>query len=458
MSIIPTTIKSKELVEKRREQIVLTAIKLFAQKGFHETNLRELAEETGISHGNIYDYVGTKQDIFFLIHEFINNIAIEKINRSTENIKDPLEKLRRMVRTEFELMHEWSDAILLLYQETHILDKPLLKLLLKRERARVSKFEQTIEQCIKKGQFRDCNIRVAANLVKSMTETWVAKRWDLRGHVDRAEMEKAIIDLISNGLLKEKGSATYTSESKEFEGKSALVINAGTLLGKAISFSLLSKGAKLAIHADNGLLEEREYPTPESKKWKEIRNYCSKDYGPLTVKLFKQIVNDFGPIDIIIQDLGISTKEIGTTWRKKISVGQSLKQNIDCAQELAISIEEEMSKVELGQLLYLAPWVWDQYDDPIGYQTTKAAISALTKTMAKRLAGSSVNVNCVVPGFIGGIRPLEIENEMSSEVINHVPMGRVGEISDLLEAVYFLISDRSKYITGQELKINGGME
>ena len=76
--MIPTKVKNKKLVEKRREQIVLAAIKLFAQKGFHKTSLRDLAEEAGISHGNFYDYIGTKQDIFFLIHEFINRIASEE--------------------------------------------------------------------------------------------------------------------------------------------------------------------------------------------------------------------------------------------------------------------------------------------------------------------------------------------------------------------------------------------
>jgi len=55
MTIIPTTIKSKKLVEKRREQIALAAINLFSKKGFHKSTLRELSEEAGISHGNIYD-------------------------------------------------------------------------------------------------------------------------------------------------------------------------------------------------------------------------------------------------------------------------------------------------------------------------------------------------------------------------------------------------------------------
>jgi len=82
MSIIPTTIKSKELVEKKREQIVLAAIKLFAKKGFHKATLRELSEVAGISHCNIYDYVSTKEDIFFLLHEFMDKLATEAQRRS----------------------------------------------------------------------------------------------------------------------------------------------------------------------------------------------------------------------------------------------------------------------------------------------------------------------------------------------------------------------------------------
>jgi len=135
-------VRNKELVAKRREQIVLAAIKLFSEKGFHQTSLRELAELSGISHGNIYEYVGSKQDIFFLIHQFIDNIAVEESNRITEKVDDPLEKLRRMVKAEFKLMYDWSDAVLLLYQESHVLDSPLLRALLERERARVFLIEE----------------------------------------------------------------------------------------------------------------------------------------------------------------------------------------------------------------------------------------------------------------------------------------------------------------------------
>ncbi|MGB6066256.1 MAG: helix-turn-helix domain-containing protein, partial [Desulfomonilaceae bacterium] len=100
MNTIPATVKNLELVEKRREQIVLAAIKLFAKKGFHKTTLRNLAEEAGLSQGSIYDYVRSKEDIFFLLHEFSASSAMQAIKRGLEQASDPLEKLRRTVRAE----------------------------------------------------------------------------------------------------------------------------------------------------------------------------------------------------------------------------------------------------------------------------------------------------------------------------------------------------------------------
>ena len=77
--------------------------------------------------------------------------------------------------------------------------------------------------------------------------------------------------------------------------------------------------------------------------------------------------------------------------------------------------------------------------------------------MAQGMSDASVNVNCIVPGYIGGVRPLSIEKKMSSRATKEIPMGYLGEISDVLDAVWYLISDRSKYVTGQVLRVSGGM-
>ena len=111
MTKIPTTIKNKDLVEKRRTQIILAANKLFSQKGFHKATLRNLADETGLSYGNIYDYIGSKEDIFSLIHDYAAKLAMGALRESIKNVTDPIEKLRRIVRAEFNLIDQMSDAM-----------------------------------------------------------------------------------------------------------------------------------------------------------------------------------------------------------------------------------------------------------------------------------------------------------------------------------------------------------
>jgi len=94
----------------------------------------------------------------------------------------------------------------------------------------------------------------------------------------------------------------------------------------------------------------------------------------------------------------------------------------------------------------LAPWAWDKHADFLGYRVVKAGIIALTQTLANRLASSRINVNCIVPGYIGGVQGSELTNGKTSEVLGYIPIGYLGEVQDIVEAVYFLISDSSKYL------------
>ena len=457
MPIIPTTIKSKELVEKRREQIVLAAINIFSKKGFHKATLRELSEVAGISHGNIYDYVGTKEDIFFLLHEYMDKLATDALHRSIENINDPFEKLRRMVRSEFNLMYQWADAILLIYQECHILNKPLLKKLLKRESAHIRLYEIVIQECIKKGSLLDCNTKAVANLIKAMVDAWVLKRWDLKEHVTQLEMEKSILDLVFNGFINVKSSKSRNLEDTDrLEGKVILIVNGETVLGEAISIFLISKGAKLVIYND-GAKGDIKSPVSIRERSEKVRVYSSKEDGHMLPHLFSQIVDDFGPIDIVIQDMGLGDIEISTSNRNIPSSGQRLEANFSCAQDLSKTLETVMNKNGYGRILYLAPWSWDKYADPLRYETVKSGVIALTQTMAKIMAPLRVTVNCIIPGFIRTIRPSKIEKDREDESMDKIHFGYLCEIPDILNAVSFIISDSSKYMTSQILKVAGGI-
>ncbi len=457
MSVIQTKVKNKKLIQKRREQIVLAAIKLFAQQGFHKTTLKELANEAGISQANIYEYVTNKEDIFFLIHEFIDGLAENDLDKSIKGIKDPIEKLRRMIRSEFNIMHQWADAILIIYRETHVLDKPFLYKLLEKERQHVSKYESVLKECIKKGLIRNINVRAAANLIKTMMETWVVKRWDLREYINRLDMEKCIFELTFSGLDKKSITALSKNHLTEtLQGLTALVVNGGTQLGKAVTYFLISKGVKVVVYKKD-VMGSHDFPDNELKGQKNLTLYSSKDFGEMTINLFKKIVDEAGPIDIIVHELGMNYTEPADLKKENRTI-MELEANLKCAKDLAIAIESGIPKNNLRGIIHLAPWGWDSYADPFRYETVKEGAVALTKIMAKRLASRKIRINCIIPGFISGIKPSKLEKEKISALLHIIPMGNLGEISDVLDALYFLVSDNSKYMTGNVFNISGGLD
>jgi 3-oxoacyl-[acyl-carrier protein] reductase len=456
MPVIPTTVKNKNLVEDRREQIILAALKLFSKKGFHVTTLRDLAEAAGISHANIYDYVRTKEDIFYLLHEYIHHAGTQRMMSSIENIHDPLEKLRRTIRVSFEVNSLWGDAVLVIYQESHILSPPLLKLLLERERALMQIYENIIEECVQGGIIRKVNVRIVAHYIKSMIDTWVLKRWDLQGYVTETEMEDSLLELIFNGITPQKGTRPKQVPQKHsIEGKSALVVDCGTALGQAISAFLVSKGVRVGVYHKEERKEDRSDNPPKSGPG-SILAYSSEEQGPLTMRLMQQMERELGRIDIIIQDIGIGYDGSREGKKDKVSFGERLESNLGLAQDLITYIQVDAAKRRSSRILYLAPWSWDKLADPLRYETVRAGTIALTKTAAEQIATYGLRVNCIVPGFIKMPRPTTIERGKGSDLASQIPLGRLGEMSDVLDAVMFLISDASNYVTGQVLEVFGG--
>lgn len=458
MSTIHTTVKNPELVQKRREQIVLAAINLFAKKGFHKTTLRNLAEQTGLSQASIYDYVGSKEDIFFLIHELAASSAMEAMKKSLEQVADPLQKLRRMIRAEFSTMDKLADAIMLMYQEGHILTKPLLKSLLKKERAHLEVIESILDECLNKGVIRSCNVRVVANLIKSLVDAWVLKRWDLRGYASALDMEKTIIDLLFHGLTEPDSSPVHSQPEANFlYGKSAIVVNGGTALSAAIISLLLSRGVTVATHMDT-VKKGREYSVICPDQLQNLKCYLATEYGPMSPELYRKIEDEIGPPDIYIHDTGIGALKM-TRNDQNNSVGSfKLRENIACAQSLVESIQESMSKRSSGRIIYLTPWAWDKYVDALGYEIGTASVITLTKLCARKVARFQLNVNCIVPGFIKTVRPSPIQKDLCDQLTKAIPVERMGELSDITNAILFLVGDLSKYITGQALRCNGGFD
>ncbi|MCP4667882.1 MAG: TetR/AcrR family transcriptional regulator, partial [Deltaproteobacteria bacterium] len=96
--MIKTSIKNPDLVQKRQKQICHGALKVFRKKGFHATSMREIARSTGISLGNLYDYIEKKDDILFLVHKDVLEQISLHLDATVKNIGSPVEEFENAVR------------------------------------------------------------------------------------------------------------------------------------------------------------------------------------------------------------------------------------------------------------------------------------------------------------------------------------------------------------------------
>jgi AcrR family transcriptional regulator len=204
---IPSVIKNPKLIKERRNQIFEAASKLFKKKGYHVTGLRELSKEAGISLGNLYNYINTKEDVLYIIHQKAAEMVLEAINQETSDVSDPVEKLKELIKIELLTMDKYQDLILLIYQESHALSRKSLHSMLAREETHIQKFQKVLEDGMAKGVFKPGNSMLLANLIKMMIDCWVLKRWVLRGKVSFKEMEKGIIELVEMGIKNGKGTS-----------------------------------------------------------------------------------------------------------------------------------------------------------------------------------------------------------------------------------------------------------
>jgi AcrR family transcriptional regulator len=201
---IPTNIKNKSLVEKRRQQIFEAVVKLISKKGYHRTTLREISKESGIALGNLYDYISTKEDILYIIQEKATQAVTEAISKDNGGNFNPVEKLERLINSELNAMNKYQDLIMIIYQESHAMFKETLHSLLRSERGHVEQYEKVIREGIKKGFFKPRNVRMLANMIKMLIDAWIIKRWDLRKKVSLKEMRQGILDIVFEGIIRHR--------------------------------------------------------------------------------------------------------------------------------------------------------------------------------------------------------------------------------------------------------------
>ncbi len=193
-----SNIKNKDLVQKRRTQIIKAAAKLFSKKGYHRTSVKEIARVSGISIGSLYDYIKNKEDILYFFYERYVNELEKRIKEETKGAKDPFQELQLALSAYMDTVDLFQDYVLFLYQESKYMKKRDLINIFKLELFTNDIFIDIIKRG-NKGYFKVKEPWLAGVFISLLTSGWALKRWNLKDYRPN-DYKSYLIDFFLHGV------------------------------------------------------------------------------------------------------------------------------------------------------------------------------------------------------------------------------------------------------------------
>jgi AcrR family transcriptional regulator len=194
---VETQIKNSELVREKRLLIAKAASKLFIKKGYHKTSMREISKTTGLTIGNLYDYITKKEDVLYLVFDVFHSIWVKRLEEEKVfEIEDPVEQLKTAVQKMLELVIEHRDMVLLMYTESKLLPKYFLKIILEKESGLVECFEKILRRGVEQGVFKVKDPLFLANVIVYLLSIEPLRGWNLKKKYKVDEINKMVIEYI----------------------------------------------------------------------------------------------------------------------------------------------------------------------------------------------------------------------------------------------------------------------
>lgn len=192
------TKKCSDLFKKRQMQIIKKATKLFMNKGYAQTTMREISKATGIDIRNLYYFIKSKDEILFLVCQMIHTPMLEIVrNQSILDMEDPAQQLRTVIRQLIDFGYDYGQEILLMYRESKSLSKPLRKIIFSQESLLVSRIEQILTEGKKRNVFQFEDASFAANFIVYGFSIFPLRHWNMN-HYSKEEL----IDLLEKELMR----------------------------------------------------------------------------------------------------------------------------------------------------------------------------------------------------------------------------------------------------------------
>jgi 3-oxoacyl-[acyl-carrier protein] reductase len=246
--------------------------------------------------------------------------------------------------------------------------------------------------------------------------------------------------------------------SEILKNKIAVITGGGRGIGRAIASDFLNEGADVIV-LDKFYPDDFEsYADGFRKNGKKIISKTADVTDTKAVEqICEEIVKESGRIDILVNNAGITRDKLimrmtEEDWDAVLAV------NLKGAFNMMRVVSRIMARQRYGKIINISSVVGVMGNAGQGnYAASKAGLIGLSKSVAKELAGRNVNVNCIAPGYVETEMTAQLTQEQRDAFLNVIPMKRGCKPEEIAGVVSFLASEKSDYITGQVIPVDGGM-
>ena len=244
----------------------------------------------------------------------------------------------------------------------------------------------------------------------------------------------------------------------DLTGKVALVTGGSRGIGRATAIALAKQGAHVVVNYVKGEEEARRVVSEiEAAGGKAEALGFDVANMQATEDAITALAKRLGRLDIVVANAGIAIDGLVVRVKEE-EIDRTLAVNVKGAIGCAKGALKTMMRARAGRIVFLSSIVGEMGNGGQAvYSASKAALIGLTKTLAREYASRNITVNVVTPGFIETDMTSAMNEDARKGMLSAIPLGRTGKPEDIAAAIVFLCSDEASYITGETLRVNGGM-
>jgi 3-oxoacyl-[acyl-carrier protein] reductase len=242
-------------------------------------------------------------------------------------------------------------------------------------------------------------------------------------------------------------------------GKVAIVTGASRGIGRAIAVVLAGEGAKVVVNYNSSAEAAEEVVSQiEAAGGQAVAFKANVGNFEDTQSLVKMTLDTYGQVDILVNNAG-TTRDMLLMMMKEddwdVVINTNLKSMFNCCKAV---LRPMIRKKNGGRIINISSIVGlAGQGGQTNYAASKAGIIGFTKSLAKEVGSRDITVNAIAPGFFPTALTEVLPDDMVQKALELIPLGRLGELEEVAHLVAFLASDKAAYITGEVVRVDGGM-